>query len=184
MRWEAACVQEIASLCDPLIDWTSVQHCLAKNIELLSPDCVDAVVTEIQKDSWAKPRIPDHVVPDHRVPRENARWEPEAHDRSRRPRDGRDFTDEPLSAVYNEHHAGVWDKRHYEKTAINHENAHHEHHGGVHPLVFIIVFPFFCVGVYETAKKALAYYKAQRRISRFVGNMEEDYEPVKTHEIP
>lgn len=183
-HWESACVQDIASLCDPSVDWMSVQHCLSRNIELLSPSCVEAVVAEISKDSWAKPRIPDHKAPDLPVPREIARWEPNDGPLRGRDDDPDDSNERPV-AVYNEHHGGVWDHRHHEKTTINHEaNHHHEHYNGVHPLVLIIVFPFFCVGIYESAKRAMAYYKAHRRGAGYVSNLDDDYEPVKTHEIP
>lgn len=76
---------------------------------------------------------------------------------------------------------------HSHSTALNTDRVtnldshdHRSHGGGVHPLFWIFIFPFFCVGVYVSAKKALAYIKEQRigGGSRPVESFEE-YEPLQ-----
>lgn len=247
--WSAACVQDIATLCNATLDWQSLQLCLATNSAQLSSSCMVAFIQEMikvqlqltnggggskqpsdrngvpspgnhgqgsnepgdsddiddggsdhgsqEKDQDKKHKgSPGDDQPRPQLPA-NKGGAPQGHDaRDQKPNgDGghlrgnqnngkKDYELSGSAALQGA--SGSLASRssaapHKSEGLANLDSHGSQHHGGgVHPLFWIFIFPFFCVGVYVSAKKALAYIKEQRMGGgRRPVESAEEYEPLQ-----
>lgn len=173
-----ACSQEIVKFCYPeaakaitvyktittpddvRMALLSVNMCLARSSELLSQPCMGALVQTLQ-------------LPPMPTPTMNAvDWNPPTKPSQQYP--------EPTK-----------ERGHHHNHRFRHEDSDDDdddgHHGGVHPLVWAFVLPFFFFGLFVATKKGLRHFRKwheQRQLTQGGSGQvqSEDYAPLKTQE--
>jgi hypothetical protein len=168
----------------------NVGVCLAKNADSLSQYCMDTMVRElvIKNNAGATPPLngngngndagPQWPVPaggggaDNNRNGDHWQYEGNTHDRGVRGRQwggGDDDSSSDLEVYIVNHHGGR-----------GHGPHHHRggHGGRVSAAVWVIILPFFCLGLYVVVKHGIAYMKKRR--ATFMGVMNGEYVPLKT----
>lgn len=184
---QVACSQEIVKLCyseaakaitvfqnsaspdDVKLALLQVNTCLARNSEELSPPCLAALVQTLQL-----PPVPPAIT-------NSAGWNPSMPDKSGDNRDGYGDTDD------RQYRSDMRKRgqRHHNRRIRHGDGDRGDRDGGVHPLVWAFVLPFFFFGLFVATKKGLKHlrkWREQLLLSNGGGVQSEDYAPLKTQE--
>jgi hypothetical protein len=170
----------------------NVHGCLAANSEALSPACLATLVSEIlesTKSAAPRGRNAGGARKNHGHHRTAVRRHKDDQDEKDSSEDvggttegllyGIGNMEEKVTPTQDNGRIDQWDHG-------NHRRHHHRAHRdeGVHPLVWVVVLPFFCLGVFVTMKRAVMMYRQRRGYASLGAAKHCEYAPLKAHDNP
>ncbi|GAB9476416.1 hypothetical protein Gpo141_00013482 [Globisporangium polare] len=198
---QLACSKEIVKLCfaeaakatavfqtstspdDVRLALLQVNVCLARSSEQLSQSCLAALVQSLQL-----PPVPPVFPP----PAIAADWNPSMPGKygdERGDSDDRQDRRDDAKERHRPRHPNSHSRR-FRHGDDDDSDDRDDRHGGVHPLVWAFVLPFFFLGLFVATKKGLKHlreWREQRQLTQAGaggsgGARSEDYAPLKTQE--